>query len=100
MFFHFSNSFQNVYLTILLSVVCVVGDKLVNYTKIHLFQAIFDNTTHGCVSGLSWFIFRINYKNFSSKQTLLEVGLATLIASLIDLDHFLAAKSFHLKVKT
>lgn len=99
MFINLTNYCQNVYLTFLLCIVTIFGDYLVSYTKIHVFQAIFDNVTHGIVGGLSWFIFRINYKSFSTRRTLIEVALTTLCASLIDLDHFVAARSFYLNVK-
>ncbi|KAJ8917197.1 hypothetical protein NQ315_012689 [Exocentrus adspersus] len=91
----------NVYLTLLLGLVAVLGDYVVSVSKIHLFQAVFDNATHALIGGLSWFIVCINYKReLGSFRILLETACCTFLASLIDLDHFAAAKSLNLKDAT
>lgn len=55
-----------------------------------LLRALMDNSAHCFVGVLSWFI--ISY----SKVDLCELILAGIIASFIDLDHFISAKSFKL----
>lgn len=89
----------NIYLTILLGLVAVIGDYLVAHSNLHLFQAIFDNATHAVIGGLTWFFYRHNYKNYLAIDTIKEIALCTLLSSCIDLDHFIAAHSIHLKVR-
>ncbi|XP_064214056.1 transmembrane protein 267 [Tribolium castaneum] len=86
------------YITILLALVSITGDYIVSHTKLHLFQALFDNATHATIGALSWLYICINCKNRSHTQTLIEIGLCAGIASLIDIDHFISARSVHLKV--
>lgn len=90
---------SNVYLTFLLGIVAVLGDYMVAHTKLHIFQAIFDNTTHAVIGGVSWFLVCINYrKELSSSYVVLETAACSLLSSLIDVDHFIAAKSLKLSV--
>ncbi|VEN43758.1 unnamed protein product [Callosobruchus maculatus] len=84
----------------LLGLIAVVGDYLVKHTNLHLFQAVFDNTTHAIIGGLTWFIFCLKYKNSNTLQSLAEVALCTIISSMIDLDHFVAARSLNLEDAT
>lgn len=98
MFFKYLFSF-NVYLTFLLGIVAVLGDYIVAHTQLHIFQAIFDNATHGVIGGLSWFLICINYKKeLSSSYVVLETAACSFLSSLIDVDHFIAAKSLNLTV--
>ncbi|KAJ8962020.1 hypothetical protein NQ314_005802, partial [Rhamnusium bicolor] len=90
----------SIYLTVLLGLVAITGDYVVSHTKIHIFQALFDNSTHALIGGLSWFITCLIDKNHHSYQILLEVAVCSFIASIIDLDHFVAAKSLQLKDAT
>lgn len=86
------------YVTVLLALVAVAGDILVSYAKVPLYKAITDNMIHAVLGGLSWFLVCLNYRNKNSTQTLLEIVACTVVSSLIDLDHFAAAKSLNLKV--
>ncbi|XP_044261838.1 transmembrane protein 267 [Tribolium madens] len=88
------------YVTILLALVSVTGDYVVSHTKLHLFQALFDNATHASIGALSWLYVCINFKNRSHFQSLIEIGLCAGVASLIDIDHFISARSIHLKDAT
>jgi hypothetical protein len=100
LWFHPSVLFNtNNYIIILLALVSTTGDYIVTHTKLHLFQALFDNATHAAIGGLSWFFVCINFKNRSHLQTLFEIGACAGIASLIDVDHFVSARSFYLKVR-
>ncbi|CAH1381017.1 transmembrane protein 267 [Tenebrio molitor] len=101
LWFHPSVLFNtNNYIIILLALVSTTGDYIVTHTKLHLFQALFDNATHAAIGGLSWFFVCINFKNRSHLQTLFEIGACAGIASLIDVDHFVSARSFYLKDAT
>lgn len=89
----------NIYITFLIAITAILGDYIVSLSKIHIFQAIFDNATHAIIGGLSWFLICINYKKeLSSSYVILETGICSLLSSLIDVDHFIAAKSLNLKV--
>lgn len=102
----FLNSVFNVpkiSLSILLGVISVFGDCLVDASKPshHFLEAIFDNLTHACVGGLSAFIIVMDYHDrltFLEQKMLIVFGF--LAAGLIDVDHFIEAKSFRLKVQT
>lgn len=85
------------YVTILLALVAVIGDNLVLYSKIRIFQALVDNATHSIIGGLSWFLVSIYCKRYSY-GVIVEVAVSAMIASVIDLDHFAVAKSFSLQV--
>lgn len=84
--------------TLLLAIVAVVGDWFVNHTNLHIYKALFDNSTHSIIGGLTWFIVSLKLRQKTVWFRLSEVGLCALIASLIDVDHFLMARSVHLKV--
>ncbi|XP_022914262.2 transmembrane protein 267, partial [Onthophagus taurus] len=80
--------------------VSIFGDVLAEQSQKELHKAFFDNATHAVVGGLSWLIVCVNQRSRSSFYTLLEVVVCTCIASLIDVDHFIVAKSFNLKNAT
>lgn len=83
--------------TSLLGIVSCSGDRLVDNSKNNVLRASFDNLTHALIGGLSWILVLI-----LSKKTILpniySVVYCTAISSLIDLDHFVAAASFNLRV--
>lgn len=85
--------------TVLLAVTAITGDILVRTTNVHVYKAIFDNVTHGLIGMITWTIVSMNVRNKDALSRSFEVVLCTLISSLIDVDHFIAAKSFHLKVR-
>lgn len=86
------------YLTLLLVIIAITGDYIVLHSRLHIFQALFDNATHSIIGGLSWVIVCNICKRYNSYQTICEVAVCALVASIIDLDHFIVAKSFYLKV--
>lgn len=101
----FLNSVFNVpkiALSILLGVISVLGDCLVDASKPsnHLLAAILDNLTHAFIGALSAFIIVVDYHD---RLTVLEqkilIVFGFLTAGLIDVDHFIQAKSFRLKVE-
>ena len=70
--------------------------------------ALLDNTRHGFVSGLCWLIVLIGTNDVSINHLkrltfdpwmLIELSVATMIGSLIDIDHFVEARSLALQVK-
>ncbi len=59
--------------------------------------AVVDNFSHGLVGVVSWAVVVVAIPSCSLRQ-LAEVILCGLLASLLDVDHFIAARSFELKV--
>lgn len=86
------------YLTLLIVVVALGGDYVVETSRSPVLKAINDNLTHGLIGGLSWMVYCV--KRRKSRLIVFEVVLCTLLSSLIDLDHFVAAKSVLLKVSS
>lgn len=87
------------FLTMLLSLVAVIGDYAVSQSNLHIYRALFDNTTHAVIGGISWLIVCVVFKSRNIFQDLCEIAICMIVSSGIDLDHFLVAGSFHLKVK-
>lgn len=88
----------NVLLTLCLAVVAALGDFLVNCTTVHMHKALCDNGTHAAIAAISWLIVCIYVKYKNVNQLCIEVIACAIIASAIDLDHFLIAHSMSLKV--
>lgn len=77
--------------------ICVFGDRLLeepDFTRIGWMRAIIDNSTHGAVGLLSWMVVLGGGCNSHGAQ---QIFLCGILASLVDIDHFIAAKSIHLK---
>uniref|UniRef100_A0A7G3AFZ1 Transmembrane protein 267 n=1 Tax=Lutzomyia longipalpis TaxID=7200 RepID=A0A7G3AFZ1_LUTLO len=87
-----------IFLSFLLCFVCILGDYLTNRSKSRsVTKALVDNTTHGLVGLICGFIlvgpFRERLTTCEAHSMLL---VAYLVASGIDADHFLEARSFKL----
>lgn len=76
----------------------ILGDFLVNIINVQIYKATIDNATHALIGGLSWFAVSLKHKEHHHTDTLLYVFYCTILSSFIDLDHFITAKSFYLKV--
>lgn len=81
---------------VLVLLVAVVGDGFVDlFTSHKLFKCISDNGTHFLIAVLSWmFIEEIDFSTIPVGSLL----LCGMMASVIDLDHFVAARSFNIHV--
>lgn len=84
--------------TLLLGLVAILGDFLVKVSNLDVYKAIFDNTTHAIIGGLTWLIISLQIRNKNVLIRVYEIFLCAFIASIIDLDHFIMARSIHLKV--
>lgn len=75
--------------------VCIVGDMSLGMShRSQLFRAYADNLSHALIGLLSCcIVIAENSNNFY------VAVICLIISSLIDIDHFLAAKSFRLSVK-
>lgn len=81
-------------LSSIIAVACVVGDKKVQSMSEPWAKALIDNSTHAIVGFLSALIV------FIDQSDKIYLALACmLMSSLVDADHFLAAKSFKLSVR-
>lgn len=84
---------------ILLPLTCVAFDealKISFITKNNVLRSIVDNICHGTIAFVSW--CAVVGVNVNKKKDVLEMLLCAVMACAIDLDHFISAKSYHLKV--
>lgn len=84
--------------TILIGCVAIIGDGLVSLSNLHIYKALFDNSTHSLIGALTWLIITFRIKNNTLWLRTAEIMLCAFIASIIDLDHFIVARSWRLKV--
>jgi len=87
-----------VFAEICLFSVCVLGDILSqNQNGLPIMRALFDSATHGLVGIIAWFIAIDN--GSLSVQSSKEIILCGVLAAIVDLDHFIAARSLSLDVR-
>ena len=99
---HFMSLVPLSVLELLLLSVSVLGDHLLFSLENSILKAISDNTTHILIGVISWFIIIYNVKTSLSgniKTSFGELVVSGAISSLIDIDHFILARSIHLKVR-
>lgn len=73
---------------------CLIGDKLLaKINSFHLFRALADNLAHGLIGMLSLGIIVAEHK-----ENIYLACVCFILSSLIDVDHFIAAKSLKLSV--
>lgn len=89
-----------IFLTALLAIVCVCGDWLVGLnSNSPIAKAIFDNATHAGVGLLTAAILFIQLeRRISSAERNAAIIVCCLVSSIIDIDHFIAARSWKLTV--
>lgn len=86
-------------LTILLGFICYLGDRLVENHSSGIEKAIFDSSTHAIVGLLSSIIIVLQIRqNVDVSEKCLLIFTCFLLSSLIDIDHFIEAKSLKLSV--
>ncbi|RWS28293.1 transmembrane protein C5orf28-like protein [Leptotrombidium deliense] len=78
------------------------GDYLLTLSpvndKILAFRAVGDNATHGAIAAISWFMVSVlKHAPLFDKTSLTNCSLCLIFACIIDVDHFIAARSFNLK---
>ncbi|XP_076373976.1 transmembrane protein 267 isoform X2 [Tachypleus tridentatus] len=95
-------------LIILLLLVSFIGDGLLATRIIQqsdFLRVLTDNSTHGLIAVISWILVAVSGtatrfdepSNIFLKSLLAEALLCGFIACVVDLDHFMMAKSFRLK---
>lgn len=88
-----------VFLAVLLVFIALLGDWLLKIATKNAHKAIIDNSTHGLIGLISWWIVIIASKRkVPLPKRLLEAGLSGFVASIIDVDHFIYARSYKLEV--
>ncbi|XP_043678260.1 transmembrane protein 267 isoform X1 [Vespula pensylvanica] len=86
-------------LTSLIGISSFMGDTSLKYVHTAVARAILDNLTHAIVGGLTWTLILILSKK-SFVQNLHDIFFSFALSSFIDLDHFLAARSWKLNDAT
>ncbi|XP_028171688.1 transmembrane protein 267 [Ostrinia furnacalis] len=92
--------FLNAFLTICLFSTALLGDYIVfksKYSNSFIFRAIADSTVHAGVGLFSSLLFFSRGQSILSNTCIYNVILCTIVSSLIDVDHFIVAKSINLK---
>jgi hypothetical protein len=82
---------------VFLGLICIGTDYLVKLPIVNnndYSRALVDNMGHALIGGVSWLVVVGIHK----EGILQAIGCAAM-SSLIDLDHFIMARSFHLKVQ-
>ncbi|XP_013162575.1 PREDICTED: transmembrane protein C5orf28 homolog [Papilio xuthus] len=93
----------SILLTILLCLSAIIGDYVVfrsKYSESQVFRAFSDSSVHaiiGLISGMLFFTYDIG---LTTQARIYNVIFCTILSSLIDIDHFIAARSFKLKDAT
>lgn len=64
----------------------------------NVLRALTDNMIHGIIGGWCWFNAALFMGEGLTSTLLAQVAACVLMASAVDLDHFVAARSFSLKV--
>lgn len=87
-------------LTILNACICIFGDTLVQWNdESQLIKALFDNITHATIGCISAVIIISETDNQTvGIEKIALIGLSVIVSSLIDVDHFIVAKSIKLAV--
>jgi len=88
------NAVRTVAAELCLIAVCIIGDEAIKTATVpQWMRALQDSAVHGLVALLSWFIvIGCHMTSYTLYETILCGGLA----SIVDVDHFIAAGSFSL----
>ncbi|XP_055536911.1 transmembrane protein 267 isoform X3 [Wyeomyia smithii] len=86
----------------LMLLICIAGDKLqLVVQKPHLLRAVIDNASHALIGLIASEIVVHHYKDHLGRSQMYGlIATGCVLSSVIDLDHFIEAKSFHLEDAT
>ena len=85
--------------SLLLPAVCMTGDHLLSYQFIRsnmYRRSLTDSITHGIIGGVSWMI--VLGESALSRSGVTQFFLGIILASVVDVDHFIMARSLKLQV--
>lgn len=85
-------------ISITIGIMAGVGDQNAMKNENQLAAAISDNFSHATIGFLTWLHVLIAEPSFKPLSYFIEYFLCGVFSSLIDVDHFIAAKSTSLKV--
>ncbi|EEB13699.1 conserved hypothetical protein [Pediculus humanus corporis] len=88
---------KKIFLSLSIAMLALVGDKNSENQNNRLVAAICDNSTHGLIGAFTWIGMFISKTSNPSIGFIAEILLCGMFSSLMDLDHFVAAKSFYLR---
>ncbi|XP_015123638.1 transmembrane protein 267 [Diachasma alloeum] len=94
-----NNAILKTIFTISLGLICLIGDRLSDNLTHAVARAVVDNVTHALIAGVSWALLTL-LLNDAIIKNLIEIVSCTLISSLIDMDHFIQARSWKLSDAT
>ncbi|KAL5286860.1 C5orf28 family protein [Megaselia abdita] len=90
-----------VVLTTLVTITCLLGDNFVELTEHPVLRALVDNGTHAVIGAITGIAFVIQfYDKITNCFGWSLILLCFLTSSLIDLDHFIQARSWNLEDAT
>ena len=90
---------MRIILTTLVSITCLLGDNFVELTQHPMLKALADNATHAAIGALSGIAFAVQfYERTSHFFGWFLIFVCFVASSLIDVDHFIAARSWNLEV--
>lgn len=85
-------------ISIIIGISASAGDKNSIGQENRLAAAIVDNFSHATIGFLTWIGVLCAEPSFRFKNSFLEFIICAILSSLIDVDHFVEAKSLDLKV--
>lgn len=86
-------------LTTLVTITCLLGDNFVELTEHPVLRALVDNGTHAVIGAITGIAFVIQfYEKITNCLGWSLILLCFSTSSLIDLDHFIQARSWNLEV--
>jgi len=88
-----------VILSSIIGLIAIVGDYVEDSLSVPLQRAIIDNVTHSIIAVITWIWIGVasNYACFNM-GFFVQTAICGLLASILDLDHFVAAFSVRLSV--
>lgn len=94
--------FKRIHKLLLIPVIALIGDAIVNHYTFPLWPLLLkccaDSSTHFMVAALSW-SYVANISIVNNRNHTATILLSGLLASLIDVDHFIASGAMTLQVK-
>lgn len=92
----------NILRCLLLGLTAVTGDQLVLNQHNAVRKALCDNVTHAVIGFITWINvhYYLGQMTFFSNRLLVQSLVCGVISSAIDVDHFIAAQSLHIKDAT
>ncbi|CAD7002297.1 transmembrane protein 267 [Ceratitis capitata] len=93
--------YVRIVLTTLLTITCLLGDNSVELTQHPLLKALADNATHALIGAFTGIAFAVQFHDRTSNLLgWFLIFTCFAVSSLIDVDHFIEARSWYLEDAT